>query len=333
MKKYVLNQNFSLDLNTTTCIKGVLALMVLFCHLHARVDIFATSILGTVFSAFGYLAVSVFFFLSGYGLSEVSSKKEKYIATFPLKKLLPFFCLSAFTIIMYLLRDLIVSNQICFLEVIQSFLIGDTIVDNGWYMQVQMLFYILFYLAYRFGKNKKNVLLIILVSIYCIAGYTFDMATTWYEASLCFPLGAIYSASKERIKKTFVLHKLLFLVSIGILSSTFIVALFLGNKTILPEGLRIMVKMISSILFSLLFALFFSKFNINFFFTRFLGKYSLEIYLTQGIFLSLFVEQLPIKNDWLYMLVTTVATIVFSIFVHPLFNFIIKLGNKFKKKA
>ncbi len=332
MKQYVFNRNSCLDLNTTSCIKGILALMVLICHLHARVDVFATSLLGTIFSAFGYLAVSVFFFLSGYGLSEVASKKENYIPEFPLKKLFPFFCLSSFTILIYLSRDLIVGNDIHFLEVLQSFLIGDTIVDNGWYLQVQMLFYILFYLTYRFGKTKKNIFLIVLVIIYCILGYFFDMATTWYEASLCFPLGAIYSAAKEKIKKTFILRNLWFFVSIGILSLTFVIALLFGNKNILPEELRIIVKMISSILFSLLFALFFSKFNINFFFTRFLGKYSLEIYLTQGIFLSLFVEQIPIKNDWLYMLATAFSTIIFSIIVHPIFNFITKIGNKMKRK-
>jgi peptidoglycan/LPS O-acetylase OafA/YrhL len=159
------------------------------------------------------------------------------------------------------------------------------------------------------------------------------MTTTWYEAGLCFPLGAIYSALKEKVKNTFVLRNHLFFICIGILALTFVITLFFGNKTILPEGLRIMVKMTSSILFSLLFALFFSKFNINFFFTRFLGKYSLEIYLTQGIFLNLFVEQLPIKNDWVYILVTAFSTILFSIIVHPIFTFIIKLGNKFKKES
>ena len=57
-----------LSRNTTNSLKGVMALMVLLCHLHGRVQLFSNSILGTLFTAFGYLAVSGFFFLSGYGL-------------------------------------------------------------------------------------------------------------------------------------------------------------------------------------------------------------------------------------------------------------------------
>lgn len=330
MSNVLIKSENSLDLITTNCIKGILAVMVLICHLHARVDLFSSSILGTLFSAFGYLAVSAFFFLSGYGLHEVSQKKENYILDFPRNKLLPFFCLSCFVILIYLLRDLITGSDIQILEVLQSFFIADTIVDNGWYMQVQMLFYILFFMSYRFGKKKKNLLLIILVSLYCLLGFAFNMATTWYEASLCFPLGILYSKAKDKINNNLILCTKKWILVLALLSCTFIVTLFFGNKPILFESLRIFVKMISAIIFSILIALLFSKININFFFTRFLGNYSLEIYLTQGIFMSLFIDQIPIHNDWLYILIVASTTVIFSILVHPIFKFVSSVGKKEK---
>ena len=66
----------------TVALRGILALMVLICHLHARVELFSNSILGTLFASFGYLAVAVFFFLSGYGLTESYKKDNLTINNF-----------------------------------------------------------------------------------------------------------------------------------------------------------------------------------------------------------------------------------------------------------
>lgn len=152
---------------TSVSLKGVLACMVLICHLSGRVSLFADNILGTLFTAFGYLAVSVFFFLSGYGLRESFFNNDKYVRNFPLKKLFPFLLICTFTILIYLIRDLLLFNHINALDVLQSFFFGKTIVDNGWYLQAQMVFYVLFYLVYNFIKTKRILVLTLLVVLYC----------------------------------------------------------------------------------------------------------------------------------------------------------------------
>ena len=139
----------TLDRNTSTSFKGILAILILLCHLHARVELFTHSILGTLFTALGYLCVGAFFFLSGYGLNE-SLTKQDYLAAFPRRKLLPFFLVCCFTVALYVLRDLLVGSSIQPKAVLQSFLFGKTVVDHGWYLQAQLLFYIIFYLIYRF---------------------------------------------------------------------------------------------------------------------------------------------------------------------------------------
>ncbi len=54
--------------NQSICLKGIFALMVLLCHIHANITLFTKIKIGSLFSCFGYLATGGFFFLSGYGL-------------------------------------------------------------------------------------------------------------------------------------------------------------------------------------------------------------------------------------------------------------------------
>lgn len=61
------------------------------------------------------------------------------------------------------------------------------------------------------------------------------------------------------------------------------------------------------------------KIPIDFSITRWLGKYSLEIYLCQGMFLTLFEGKLfDIKNAGIYCLVVIIAVVVSSIIIHPI---------------
>lgn len=327
------NDNKILDIKTNSCLKGILACMVLICHLHARVSLFSTNILGTIFTAFGYLAVSVFFFLSGYGLHESSANQKNYIEHFPKKKLLPFFLICAFTILIYLSRDILVGNDINAISVLQSFLFGGTIVDNGWYLQSQLLFYLIFYILYKFVKSSKacglNIIMVFVFIFYCIICATLKMPTTWYEAGLCFPLGALYSQYKEKINSTCFKRKN-FIVFFICIFAMFILALFLGNKQILITPLRIFVKIVSSLLFCVLCVMTVLTINIKNIVTSFFGKISLEIYVLQGIFLNLFKKTIIIKNDILYIAIVIICTILSSLLLHPVYERISKIAkNKF----
>lgn len=324
----ILKKDINLDIKTTSCLKGILACMVLICHLHAKVALFSANVFGTVFSAFGYLSVSVFFFLSGYGLREVTSKKAHYIQNFPKKKLLPFFYICCFTIFVYFIRDICVGNNISILTLLQSFFFGKTIVDNGWYLQTQLLFYIIFFLIYKFVKKKKLLTLIFITALYCVFCAASQLSTTWYEASFGFPLGVLYSEYKNKINTILFKNKSIHLISIFCISIFFIITLFLGNKSLLNEWFRIPIKFISSILFALLSLSIVLLINIKNVITEFLGKISLEIYILQGIFLNIFKKQLIIKNDWLYILCVVVCTLLLAFLFQPIYKRIGNIGKK-----
>ena len=58
-----------LDKQNTDCLKGLCAMAVVISHLCSQTGIGSSLGLGAIYSALGYLAVSVFFALSGYGLA------------------------------------------------------------------------------------------------------------------------------------------------------------------------------------------------------------------------------------------------------------------------
>ena len=63
-----MNSNY-LSRNNTDCLKGICAFMVVLCHVCARTGIGAGVGLGPIITAFGYLGVSGFMFMSGFGLT------------------------------------------------------------------------------------------------------------------------------------------------------------------------------------------------------------------------------------------------------------------------
>lgn len=324
----IIRKEHVLNLSTCNCLKGILACMILLCHLHGRVQLFRVGPLGGLLTSFGYLAVSVFFFLSGFGLTESAQLKSNYIKTFPNKKLLPFFLICAFTIFIYLIRDLLVGNGFSILLFIQSFLFGDTLVDNGWYLQTQLLFYLLFFIAFRLAKTKRTLILFVGAGLYCLFCVLFGLSSTWYEAGLCFPLGVFYSENKNKIQTFIFSNKLKFIFSFLSLVLLFAIFYVFGNKPYLPDSLRIVCKILSSLLFACVSTLFVLVVNINNPITRFLGKISLEIYLLQGIFLNLFKGPIYIESDFIYILLIILCTLLFAVLTHPVYKFISKLHFK-----
>ena len=310
----------TLDLKTSSCLKGILACMVLLCHLYGRVGFFSRTPLGAVFTAFGYLAVSVFFFLSGFGLTEAASLKEGYLKNFPLKKLFPFFLICSFTILIYLVRDILVGSTVKPLLLIQSFLFGNTIVNNGWYLQSQFVFYIIFYLIFRFIKSHTYLALVVSFIAYIFICVALGLSSTWYEAAFCFPLGVFYSKYKDKIHCFIFANKLKPIIALLFILILFVIALFLGNRPYFVEPIRITVKIISALLCCCFCTLSVLLVNIKNTITSFLGRLSLEIYLLQGIFLNLFQKTWPIENDLLYIVAVVLCTILFAIVFHPIYN-------------
>lgn len=77
------NTQIEISSDSSKCLKGFLATCVLIHHLYQHSGLLHQTIIGGCLQAAGYLSVSCFFFLSGYGLyASYMSKGEAYISVF-----------------------------------------------------------------------------------------------------------------------------------------------------------------------------------------------------------------------------------------------------------
>lgn len=323
----------------TKCLKGILAICVLACHLRGRMLFLNDTIIGSILTALGYLSVSVFFFLSGYGVT-ISYKKKgyDYIKTFPKKRLLSFYVVYLTALIIYLVYKLVVIGTSAFnwLLVIKSLTFGGTFVNNGWYLQAILIFYIIFYFSFKFLKNDKVRVFVVaaLLAIYSICCLIFkNLGEIWCECSFSFLFGICWALYEEKNKMFFDKNKN-YWISIVLIFFVAVATILYGAKQGIAGYIRIPIRMISAVAFAFLVILIMKKFPINFFITKFLGHYSMEIYIIHGLFISLFCDVFAITNAWVFISLVCVCTIVSAIILNPFFDCLSKLvkgersGNK-----
>lgn len=306
-----MTDNKSLSIQTGNTLKGIFTIAILICHINAVTGMLNYGFLGTAVSALGYLSVSGFFFLSGYGLSVSYDKKgEAYFDNFLKSKFLFLYIVNIMFIAVYSVRDLVIYKIFSPLLLIKSFFIGGTVIDKGWYIEVQCLLYLLFYISFRFLKGKKrgSLGLILLTFVYILICAFTGLDTTWYESVLCFSAGCVY-AFFGKDKKVSIIYALPFFV-------LFLLTLYFGNAGILPGTIRIFLKIVSSLTFVCLIIIFVKNINLNLKILSFVGKNSLLIYLTQGLFLKLFNETVKIENNLLYTLAVLCGVSLLSFILH-----------------
>lgn len=99
---------------------------------------------------------------------------------------------------------------------------------------------------------------------------------------------------------------------------------FIAFAILFLAGLKIKYfTILVALVFGVLVMIFLMKIPVNGGVTRWLGRYYFEIYVMQGVSLLLFhSDLLYIDNKWLYVLVCILTTLLFAVFIHPVFHFI-----------
>ena len=99
-----------LSLQNTTCLKGILSICILICHLWGPLiegnpslgDGIIGNAVGRICAVLGYLSVALFLFLSGYGLFVQYQKQgEDYLDGFLLKRVVPLYLINVIIIGFY----------------------------------------------------------------------------------------------------------------------------------------------------------------------------------------------------------------------------------------
>lgn len=176
--------------NLTDSVKMIAAIAVVVCHLFT---FYMHHPAWAAESQFGSLSVSIFFFLSGYGLMcSYSLKGKKYLEGFCIhrisKIIIPL--LTAYIIYIPILR--LINHRGGVIEAIQRLFSSNPLLPYSWYVTEITLLYLLFYLVMRFIPRYKLPALS-LATVFMLAGMLLaGLPHWWINASPCFIIGLWY---------------------------------------------------------------------------------------------------------------------------------------------
>lgn len=316
------NSRDYLNPDSTKGLKGILAIGIILHHLSQEVTT------GDVFTNFAYMGSYIvsMFFLSGYGLYVQNSKSKTYLDNFFRKRLLKILVPFISIWMIYLIYRIGVNKEsINFNYFIKLFTVGKTVIYNGWFIDVIILIYILFYLSFKFVENKRVAIIInsIFIIIYIIVAIKLHYSFWWYNSILTFILGLVWAKNKDKIDE--VIDNNLFIILVG---ATFFMFVFHNYDIVLiklgftSSYMYALAANMDNLIFTLYFTLLVKNINFENKYLLALGGISFELYMIHGLVIQYFARYYISSkvNDVIF----TVIVLVVSIILAKLINFGIK---------
>lgn len=286
------------DLNghTSNQLKGFFILTVVLHHICQRTTEPGAFI---VYKNLGFLAVAVFFYLSGYGLMRTAQKNPTYLQGFITKRLarvyIPFVVASA--VLSFLAPDA------------QPFSFGHYVLDvlgihlfdsTQWFILAILYFYLLFFVSMKAGIAMNNGLYR-LVTLYAgTLGYIvlcklLHLGIWWYNACLLFPLGITVAIYLNPITRF--LQAMPYWIMTGVVCLAAYASYSLSLKEVTGTGF------LAPILFTASVVLLLSRVGIQSALMSFIGTISLEIYILHmklmAVYHQLTLSETPHSSAWL----------------------------------
>lgn len=296
------NQGY-LSREVTDCVKGIAIFIVIIHHFSQRI---ADPGYLYLFTRFGYLSVSVFFFLSGYSLMKSLEKNSSYLDGFVRKRLsrvyLPLLIINSFSLLLF---HYVYGKSYGPGEIIM-YVTGMKLFDPVlWFVNAILLFYIAFFIAFRFFSMHTGTVIIFAFSgVYFAVCSWIGLGDWWYNTCFCFPLGISAALYYERM--TLFLGKRFGLVS-GVTALIFPLTFYLANWYVFP-AYSMLFYVISSAACVLAVVLVLMKIEINNAIWLFAGAISYEMYLVHMKVFNLYFNHVSITAGYsLYFFITIVV--------------------------
>ena len=315
-----------MSLKSCNSYKGLFALIVILHHISQRVSI---GILPPDFTRVGYLAVSVFFFLSGYGLQKKNLSDKTYSNGFLLKRipaiLIPYTIMTLLYWGIYALLGDVRPISSVWHNFIKN---GDPIVWFSWYVVCILAFYFTFFVLMKISKsNKKAMILgsVIYYVLYVIICRALNFGLWWYSTALILVFGIFYASYEAPILEF--LKKNYLKILIPVLLISYVLAKFKWNIYWLLPSLRteLLLVIILSVLFVSVFFILMLKIDLKNKILTFLGKISFELYMTQGAIMLLTKNRLlHIDNDFYWAILVVFGSLASAYLLNKLFSSVLK---------
>lgn len=166
-----------MSMDVTKSLRGYAAMGVILHHISQEEMLQRQGQLSFFVNA-GFFMVAIFFFCSGYGLIKNLDNKPDYLKGF-LKKRLPVIVVPFYvSTLFYLAYRLIIFKEKMPPAKIVTGLIGLTMINEyAWYPIILTLLYVAFYILFKFVKNRKVAMTIMLLvilllgAIFCVNGH------------------------------------------------------------------------------------------------------------------------------------------------------------------
>lgn len=306
-------------------IKGFLTLSILIHHLYQFTSFVSNTYIGQILNQLGHFSIIGFIFISGFGLiCSYENKKEKYLMYFPQKRLFPFFFSYALSVVIYYMFEISNGTDVTVGQLVSSLLFGKTIVSFGWYLHLILWIYLLFYIIYSTVKKDsvKSLLVGFLCISYCIILFANGSPIERCTPIISFMFGALCGHFKDWFCNIILKTKYYVIVPafLGCLVSYKISysitnSLFVLLTTICSDVCIIFILMNIS-----LFCNQFAKKALINPVSFFLCRFSLEIYICQGLIFRFFSSR--ILSVWKYSLTTICSILAFAICFHFISSFV-----------
>lgn len=315
--------NCYLALDNTLSIRGLLAICIV---LHHGSGYLTKMSFISPFQHIGYLIVSLFFFLSGYGLTYGLKNKKGYMDGFLKKRLISVLIPYWICNTVYYAGVHLMGGQIEAKRFILSMLLLKVINGSMWYVQLQVLFYLLFYAT--FAKKDNRPLFYTLFFVLYAGALAAGVEELYTESALAFPLGVIWCCYQDKIDKTMDAHYWTGLMGVvGITALSFFLK-FTG-ALIDSDLVKQLGSSISAVAFCVSALWIAKKIRISNHGLSFLGSISYEIYLIHMLALNC-AWKMPLlrEHPLLFFIFSIAVTIVLAMVLNRVDHSVIKKINR-----
>lgn len=305
------NNEQALTKVNTTQMKGILQIMIILHHISQKIS----HPWLIPFENAGMFGVSGFFFITVYGLGkQISLHGSDYQKNFIKKRWVPLFVSVAVTTIFYfLVRNLYFHEKIDFSRILFIYKTGSSIIANGWYLSSILIIYLLFHFSFKWSKNNYHAWGIFACSILFYTGLLIKLnfGVWWVNANGVLLLAILYVHSETYIWSFWQKYRWILLPTVLILVYELEKYGYDFIRSINFPYIYILLQNVITCTFIIALVLIFQKFSFRHPWLEWLGQYSLELYISQGLVIWILVPW--IQSAKYLVSLTFIFTILLSI--------------------
>lgn len=292
-----------LSKDKSNAVKGVLAILIVFHHFSTTCDISSFS----EFRRWGAIIVSVFFFMSGYGLGRSMTLKGKaYLSNFLSHRLwksviLPY-AIALVIFLVYLNVDIPDAKTL-----VGDWSRGFTLLPNAWFIVALALMYLGFYFINKTSGRCHVEKMFLYTLVYIIIVYSIGFERCWYVSVIMFPLGMLYADKENELVPLLNRYRAriwLIPMMMGITGVCFIIQTVVSSIIAYMALTIALVFVMTSIEVERI-----GKIGVF----SFLSAISYEIYLCHGVAMKMCRgKYLNITEDWMFVIAVVALTLILA---------------------